>query len=169
MREYVKTGAEFFLSRPDPRSRWGRRARAAMRAVIEANPDADAATLLKLVDDAYPFGERAHEPYKRWLAERRVLVGDLRPPPSAEEWAAIQVAADALEEGRADEAVRLLDAQAPDRHARPCPVCGVATGKPCREADTETWTPPSFGPYKPVLMATRFVDRIIPHAGRVQP
>ncbi len=36
---------------------------------IKANPDADEATLRKIISAAYPFGPRMYHPYKIWLDE----------------------------------------------------------------------------------------------------
>ena len=41
------------------------------------------AEIIKRVDDAYPFGEREHYPYKVWLEERKTAIALLdgwRPP-----------------------------------------------------------------------------------------
>lgn len=57
-------------------SRWGAAAEAVIRQVLaECRAlDLDAAATLKRVDAAYPFGERAHWPYKAWLRARRELL-----------------------------------------------------------------------------------------------
>lgn len=39
----------------------------------------DPKALRKALRDAYPFGERAHWPYKAWLAEIRAQIGGMRP------------------------------------------------------------------------------------------
>lgn len=54
----------------------------AIRGVLLATRDAilTNAELLKLVDAAYPFGEREHHPYKVWLSERRKLIDSLTNP-----------------------------------------------------------------------------------------
>lgn len=165
---HERTGAEIYLARPMPRSKWGRRARVAIREVLEvlalAAPDLDAKSILERVDAAYPFGERAHEPYKRWLEERRLLASDLRPGPSADEWAAIEVAGDMLEEGRpVAEILALLDEQASNRHVRPCPTCGRGANRPCYEPGAAALT---FGSGRTMPLGP---DRLIPHAARVQP
>lgn len=169
----MKTGRELYLGRPLARSRWRVRARGAISRVIDANPEADTRTLLAAVDAAYPFGERAHHPYKAWLAERAQLIDDLKSdtPPSPEEWAAIEVAGDLLELGRAEEARKLLDEQAPLRHARRCESCGAAPGKPCREAEVATFalTRPFQDAMGHTFADVTYVERAIPHAARVQP
>lgn len=170
---YIKTGREFYASRPPPPGRWRKRSRAVICDVIAANPDADTAALLTLVDAAYPFGEREHHPYKAWLAERKLLIGDLDPAPkSAEEWGVVLVAIDMEEEGRGADAIRaLLDEQAQNRHSRPCPTCAARKGDPCREAEVVTFA--LHTPFDDALQHsykdTKYVDRLIPHAARCQP
>lgn len=130
-----------------------------------AAPDA----LLAAVDAAYPFGERARLPYKAWLAERQLLVDEIEPPPSPDEWAAIEVARDLVELGRVEEARALLEEQAPGRHARRCPTCGAARGESCRDLRSVLST---FGPGSVPYNATSYreiVPCLIPHAARVQP
>jgi hypothetical protein len=181
LRIYATDGAPRYRRRGEPASRWRRRARSVIVGVLEANPTADAATLIALVDAAYPFGPREHHPYKAWLAERRLLIVDLEDVPrSAEESNAIEVANDMMEEAgrnvdgslspeRAAEIVAWLDERAPGRHTRPCPTCGRAKGKPCAEASQLTLTePPAFG-FVRVERKVEYVDRLIPHAARVQP
>jgi len=163
-------GVRTFLSRPLPASRWRRRAREVIAAVLENHHDTPRDALLNLVDGAYPFGERAHHPYKAWLAERRQLVEDLQAAPTVEEWEVIQVASGLVEEGRLDEARAMLDEHAPNRHARGCIVCGRGAGKPCREPKAATFKfvhqVDSLGHS---ASSIEFTDRLIPHAARVQP
>ncbi len=53
-------------------SSWHVTAEATIAAVHDSLPaDASLAERTKAVDAAYPFGERAHFPYKEWLAARR--------------------------------------------------------------------------------------------------
>lgn len=119
-----------------PGSRWRRGARRAIVGVIEASGDVGPEALLAAVDHAYPFGERRYEPYKGWLKERKLfreaLAGGREALPDQDELAACEVARDAVIEGCLDLARQLLE-QAPNRHARACPVCGVTSGVPCRE------------------------------------
>lgn len=57
-------------------SRWRRHARAVIRRVLEELPaDASEAVKRKAVSAAYPFGERAHHPYKMFLAEVKAQLG----------------------------------------------------------------------------------------------
>jgi len=119
--------------------------------------------VLAVVDAAYPFGERKHHPYKAWLEERKLLIEALmRPAPTQDEYEVLKVVTDLVEEGRYDEAEKLADEQAPNRHGRKCPVCGRPRGSPCREPDLESYGP-LFG------MAPKFKDRIVPHEARIQP
>lgn len=122
---------------------WRWRARSVMRDVVRANRDlvtVDPAAVLKLVDDAYPFGERAMHPYKAWLEERKVLREVLTPSPKPEEptvddFAAVEVAIDLYETGRVDEAAALLAEQAPRRLNRKCPACGSRPGEQCNDGE----------------------------------
>lgn len=116
-----------------------------IRSVVDANPAAS--MLLALVDAAYPFGQRKYEPYKAWLKERRLFREALAKPPtmpSADEIAACEVARDMIEDhalgrpDRTEEARKLLEEQAPNRHARKCPACGVEASVECREAVSAT-------------------------------
>lgn len=60
------------------RSKWRTRARAVMdRVVFAAGIDAPIDHIIDLIDEAYPFGERAHYPYKMWLIERRITISQL--------------------------------------------------------------------------------------------
>jgi hypothetical protein len=135
-------------------SHWRRRARHAMRSVVSKYEGiATLANLLPLIDDAYPFGQRSHAPYKAWLAERKLFIQllDAPPAPTAEDRAACEVAIDLLELGRIAEAQSLLDAQAPRRLNRDCPACGAAIGKLCRERRDCAW-----------------VELAVPHLSRVE-
>jgi hypothetical protein len=165
----TQRGARTYVMRPEPQSTWRRRARVAICMAIEANPGLSPASLLDVIDAAYPFGERAHHPYKAWLAERRLVANDIAEASArdAEEWAVIQVAADMLEEGKpAQEVETLLILQAPNRHAIECPTCGRARGSKCREPSSTLGQLMRHGPQPP---GYEFVDRLIPHASRVQP
>lgn len=54
---------------------WSDRARETIQRVHFALPDDTAlAERVKAIDAAYPFGERAHHPYKVWLKERRAYL-----------------------------------------------------------------------------------------------
>lgn len=63
-------------------SRWRRWAREAIdQAVAEAEKQGlDRAATLKLIDDAYPFGQRKMWPYAKWLQERRITIEALQLP-----------------------------------------------------------------------------------------
>lgn len=56
-----------------PGSHWRAHARKVIDRVIAESRalGLDAANTLKAIDLAYPFGQRAHWPYKMWLLERR--------------------------------------------------------------------------------------------------
>jgi hypothetical protein len=119
--------------------------------------------VLKVVDAAYPFGARTNFPYKAWLQERSLLIEALMAPePTEEEFQVLLVADDLVEEERFDEALKLVEEQAPNRHARKCVVCGRPRGQPCREPDLSSYGS-LFG------MQTKFKDRIVPHRARIQP
>ncbi len=67
-------------------SRWAERARAVIADAITASREAglDVDATIEAIDKAYPFGERAHHPYKMWLRERRRAISLLRPPERAQ-------------------------------------------------------------------------------------
>jgi hypothetical protein len=117
-------------------------------------------------------------PASRWRRRARAVIGDvLRADANiGADTAAVLRAVDAayvdgslsLSSERAAEIVAWLDERAPGRHNRPCPTCGRAKGKPCAEANQLTLTePPAFG-FVRVERKIEFVDRLIPHAARVQ-
>lgn len=55
---------------------WLERAWAAIDRVDRSLPaDATLAERTRAVDEAYPFGERAHHPYKMWLNARALYLG----------------------------------------------------------------------------------------------
>jgi hypothetical protein len=57
-------------------SRWRRQARNVIRRVLAELPaDASEADKRRAVSAAYPFWERAHHPYKMWLAEVKAQLG----------------------------------------------------------------------------------------------
>jgi len=127
-----------------PGSHWRRRARVVIREVVdvlaEAAPHvlADPKELLLRVDAVYPFGPRQHHPYKAWLAERRLLINALEDAPvlpTQDEADVCDVARDMVLEGRLDDAIAAMDAQAPNRLARKCPVCGARPGDDCIDFD----------------------------------
>ena len=63
---------------------WSDTARRVIAEVHAAMPaDVSFADRKAAIDAAYPFGERAHWPYKVWLRERRAYLRrfDPRPPP----------------------------------------------------------------------------------------
>lgn len=159
---------------------WRRRAFQTMAAVVRENRDmaaTDPAALLKLVDDAYPFGERAMHPYNAWLAERKELIAVVKPEkappaPTQDDYAAVLVAEDLIEMGREDEARKLLVEQAPRRLNRKCPACGAKVGKACRDVETKTMIGAVPGPTTgtgtayPIALSKQ---RIVPHLARVEP
>lgn len=162
----------YYLAMPYPSSRWRRDAHGAICAVAESyvntHPEPyDTVELLRLVDDAYPFGERAMYPYKCWLTERRLFMQHMGggpdavtiEPPTDADYQACLVAIDLLGDQRVGceaAAVALLDDQAPRRLNRPCPVCGVDAGANCRNLD-------GLG----TVTARGLL--IVPHVSRVEP
>lgn len=162
------TLVEWQMSR-QPRSKWRRRARAAIEAVIRSftpsGPHPSPAELLKLVDAAYPFGERKYEPYKCWLVERKLfraaIDGSQAPTlPTKDEADACEVARDMVLEERLDEAKLLLE-QAPNRLARRCPACGALPGKSCSEPRPEPGDPQSG------MWSERHEILLVPHHARL--
>ena len=59
-------------------SSWRCVARPIIADVVRRVGLADRSALRKALRDAYPFGERAHWPYKAWLAEVKAQTGGLR-------------------------------------------------------------------------------------------
>lgn len=64
------------------KSNWRLRSREVIRQVLDGLPaDATEAQKRAAVGAAYPFGERAHHPYRMWLAEVKLALGrDVKPP-----------------------------------------------------------------------------------------
>ncbi len=135
--------------------------RAAVLVTVDATISADA--------------DRQQRNLKAWRAERLsfvacVLGAEPSDEPTADDYAACVVAADLVEECRDREAEQLLIQQAPRRHNRPCPACGVIAGRPCREpgaaeARFSEWPNDGLGGYR----AQRDVgERIVPHLSRVE-
>ena len=154
-----------------PRSHWRVRARKAIQDVLEViaimKPEllGERNEVLERVDAAYPFGERAMEPYKCWLKERRLFIAALEGPralPSEDEAGVCAVAGDLVELGRIDEARKLLDEQAPNRLARKCPACLVEPGRPCREFEYDDPPVDGYGQYP-----TGAAQLIVPHHARL--
>lgn len=117
-----------------PVSRWRHQARRRIRHIVDHAPGLPADAMLALVDAGYPFGERAHEPYKCWLKERELFREALAGPPTmptADEAGACEVARDLVELGRLDEARKLVEERAPNRLAMRCLACGARAGEPC--------------------------------------
>lgn len=162
---------------PPVRAQWRRRARDVMRAVVKAHRSlaiTDPAALVKLVDAAYTFGGRAMHPYKVWLAERKILVAVLMPEPpppapTAEDFAACEVAIDLVELGDVEGAKKLLDEQAPRRLNRACKACGAKVGKACRDVETTAYTfeHPDGQRAGTVVHDKQNIPRIVPHLVRV--
>lgn len=50
-------------------SKWREIAARTIQQVIDDNPNLSAGELRKAISNAYPFGQRAHHPYKIWLDE----------------------------------------------------------------------------------------------------
>jgi hypothetical protein len=119
------------------------------------------------VDEAYPFGERLHWPYKCWLVQRRTFIdaldgrGVLARVVTQDERDACEVASDLVELGRADEALALLDLVAPSRLDRKCPACGARVGKPCFDLGRAVQN--HIGLWCPEF------ERVVPHAARMAP
>ncbi len=141
---------------------------------VHAQGDAAKADTKKLFADlrrSYPFGERKMWPYKAWLGEIGVLrqAFSVGVAASTEEQAACEVASDLVELGRADEAMALLNEQAPDRLDRACSSCGAKRGCPCREVDLSDVEPDLFGEKRPLLARVplkKFTTKIVPCAAR---
>lgn len=144
---------EWQVSR-QPRSKWRRRARAAIEEVVRSltpsGPHPSPSELLKLVDAAYPFGERKYEPYKCWLRERnlfREAISSAPMLPSKDEADVCEVARDMVE--AADDPIPVdalrkvyaLLEQAPNREARACPACGARARLRCREGTRSLLVP----------------------------
>lgn len=55
-------------------STWRAESRQIMARIASENPALKTAELLKLIDAAYPFGQRKYWPYKQWLLERRAWI-----------------------------------------------------------------------------------------------
>lgn len=63
-------------------SGWRQHARQVIAKVIEEAEGLDIDTVvIPRIDAAYPFGSRAHWPYKVWLSERRHAIALLRGQP----------------------------------------------------------------------------------------
>jgi hypothetical protein len=56
---------------------WRSIAKATIARVIAENPGAGGAELKKLLQKAYPFGERRNHPYKIWCDEAKRTLHDL--------------------------------------------------------------------------------------------
>lgn len=54
-----------------PRGHWRAIARRVIETIADECANLDPAYTLSRIDASYPFGERAHLPYKTWLDERR--------------------------------------------------------------------------------------------------
>lgn len=99
--------------------------------------------------------------------------------PNADDRAAVDVAIDIMEQSSyhtklaaelQEQAVKLLDEQAPRRLNRKCPVCGAFYGKPCfelveKEATTDYGV--SFAGRSHVRNEMRRVYRVVPHHSRL--
>src|SRR5688572_19797946 len=95
--------------------------------------------------------------------------------PTPDDHAACLVAIDLVEEGRLDEARKLLEEQAPRRLNRKCLACGAYQQRPCDEYVEKT------RPFKPIWIYQGAapgpeketyrvrVARIVPHLSRVEP
>lgn len=144
-------------------SHWRMRARHAMAAVVDSRPEllADDVALLKVVDAAYPFGERKYLPYKMWLLERAAFRAAMSVPastPSRDEAEVCSVARDELElhPERAEEIRRMLDEQAPNRLGRKCLACGARIGEDC----IDLTLPIEF-------VGTKAGELLVPHEARL--
>lgn len=148
-------------------SRWRKIARKTIGTAIEAYENVrpedyviDHQEIRNVISDANPFKHMGPRmPYKMWLVERRLFLNVLESfyaPPTADERGAVEVAGDLVELGRTEEALALLEQDAPNRLCRKCPACGVLAGRPCREAYE---IPPSG--------ANAFRDLPVPHLSRV--
>lgn len=142
-------------------SRWRQRARDAMIAALSGcHPDAAQFEKLAAVDAAYPFGKRAHYPYKAWLAERSLLIEALTPDPvmpSKDEADVCEVARDLVEMGRREEARALVEREAPNRLARRCPSCASSAQVPCVEMVVD----------QPAMLTWHWENMDVPHHARL--
>lgn len=142
---------------------WRKRAWRAMRPIVEQFvADRDAGRPVRVGNlfveiDAAGARERINLTGKRWIQERAKLLTivqvqrELWTPPSADEYSVCLVARDLEEEGRLDEARRLLAEQAPNVLSRPCPACGQPRGQACVMFTLH-------GAYQPI---------VVPHEARV--
>lgn len=65
---------------------------------LQIPPDADRATVDKMIHDAYPFGEREFYPYKMWLKAVRDFKRERAKKEEARMWLkATRAASDAME------------------------------------------------------------------------
>ncbi len=65
--------------KPEDETRWRTIARRVIQQVMAEHPGLEKATLRKVISAAYPFGERRYFPYKTWLDEVKVQLGE-KPP-----------------------------------------------------------------------------------------
>lgn len=59
---------------------WRERARDVIASVVRDTVGLPTAERIVLINDAYPFGERARFPYKAWLVERKAAIRLLTGP-----------------------------------------------------------------------------------------
>lgn len=151
------------------RSKWRRAAVEAMIAAVKearsllSRKVSTPIELLRIVDDAYPFGEREHQPYKAWLQERQAFIlATASEEFSTAEWEAIAVARDAEESGRFDLASGVLRQVTHDMHATTCPICGAKKSKACRNLDAFDDMPLFVDRGSPRL------ELIVPHQSRLE-
>lgn len=71
------------MSKPKTKSRWRLQARRIIEDTINSAPPGTSPHAIRLlVRAAYPFGARAHEPYRAWLKEQRLALGTPKQPKS---------------------------------------------------------------------------------------
>jgi hypothetical protein len=61
-------------------SEWEQSAQMAIREALRGVDRSDLKAVQRAIDDAYPFGARAHWPYKVWLKVRREFLAEHQPP-----------------------------------------------------------------------------------------
>lgn len=124
---------EQWLTMAAPRSKWRARARRAMHPIVASGmtDGMSKQEIMTTVDKAYPFGERKYAPYKAWLEERQLLIAAFAVRPSQQERDACEVASDLVSEGRTEDALSLMEREAPNALNLRCPACNVRPGHAC--------------------------------------
>lgn len=123
-------------------SRWRRQARyviAETLTVFEKLWSASPKSLLTVVKERYPFGEKKGHPYKVWMSEMKVvrdlvtLVDDL----SKDEIEILEVARD-FEKTNEARCLELVAEVGKDLYINDCVICGTKSGERCLDLDAAT-------------------------------